>query len=162
MNWKGCGRKRCSSTSRYSSGIFLAGLRKTMKVASQHIPFPHGELNPGPCKYEAGVIATLQRRRVQLLKCLCSNGAPPPPPASAPVERQTFRTVSPPPMMHTATAPLTNIVPRDGFRTEMKVLPGAVAEVKSEPAMIPRVAGAWHLLSFVSLVLQTYNGYTSK
>jgi hypothetical protein len=95
-------------------------LRKTTKVSSQHITFPHGKLNPEPCKYEAGVIAALQRRWVQLLKCVCSSGALPAPALCAGSTTNIPDRL--PPIIHKATAPLTNIVPRDVFHTEMRVL----------------------------------------
>jgi hypothetical protein len=55
MNWKGCGRKGSWHSLRYYTGIFLEGLRKTIK--SIRIAGLWAEiLNSGFSEYEAGVL----------------------------------------------------------------------------------------------------------
>jgi hypothetical protein len=55
-NRKGCGRKRLWPNLRYYPGIFVDGLKKTMKNLSQNSWSPGRDLNLGPLEYEAGVL----------------------------------------------------------------------------------------------------------
>jgi hypothetical protein len=59
---KGYGRKRSWPNLRSYHSVFFEGLRKTMKAFSWDIR----DLNPGPPKYEAGVLATRSRRSVSI------------------------------------------------------------------------------------------------
>jgi hypothetical protein len=47
---------------RYYPGVCLENLRKTMKNLSQDSRSPGQDLDPGPPKYEAGVLTTRPRR----------------------------------------------------------------------------------------------------
>jgi hypothetical protein len=64
MNGKGCGKKQLWPNLRSYPGIYLEGLRKTMKTLSQDSQFPGRDLNPGPPEYEAGVLTTHPRHLV--------------------------------------------------------------------------------------------------
>jgi hypothetical protein len=50
--------------------IRLEGLRKTTKNLSQDNWSPDGDLNPGPPKYDAGVLTTRLRRSVGTYTCI--------------------------------------------------------------------------------------------
>jgi hypothetical protein len=58
MNWKGFGKSSRGLILRYYPGIRLEGLRKTTESLSLDNRSLHQELNPGPPKYEAGVLTT--------------------------------------------------------------------------------------------------------
>jgi hypothetical protein len=58
MNWKGYGRKQLWSNLRSCSGICLEGLRKTTEALGQDSQSPGWDLNPGPPKYEVGVLTS--------------------------------------------------------------------------------------------------------
>jgi hypothetical protein len=58
MDWKGCGRKQSWPNWRQYHGVCLEGLRKTTTNLNQDSQSPGRGLEPGPPKYEAGVITT--------------------------------------------------------------------------------------------------------
>jgi hypothetical protein len=55
MNFEGYGLKLLWLNLMYCPGIFLVGLRKTVKKLNEDSWFQGPYLNPGPPKYEAGV-----------------------------------------------------------------------------------------------------------
>jgi hypothetical protein len=72
MNWKGFGRKLSWCNRRYYPGICLEGLRKTTKNLSQDSQSLGQDLNPGPPKYNAGVLTTQPRHSTSV--CHSSGG----------------------------------------------------------------------------------------
>jgi hypothetical protein len=64
MNWRVHERKRLWPILRYYPGICLEGLWKTTKNVSRYSRSPGRDLNPGPSKYEVGVLLTRPRRSV--------------------------------------------------------------------------------------------------
>lgn len=69
MTWRRYGRKRSWSNLRYFTGASLEVLRKTAKNLNQNSRFPDGDLNPGPIKYEAGMLITRPERAVLSTTC---------------------------------------------------------------------------------------------
>jgi hypothetical protein len=70
MNWKGFERKRSWPNLRLYPGIFLEGLRKTMKNLRQDIRSPSRDLSPGPPEYEVRVLTARPRLSIPRFQVL--------------------------------------------------------------------------------------------